>query len=46
MNKKLIGAVAVVTFFVGCGCQNSTDTDTNIQEGEQTGADAITYNIL
>ncbi len=43
MNKKLIGVVAVLTFFVGCGCQNSTDTDTNVQEGKQTSADAITY---
>jgi membrane-bound inhibitor of C-type lysozyme len=43
MNKKLIGVVAVLTFFVGCGCQNSGEDSINVQEGEQVGADAITY---
>ncbi|MEA3322999.1 MAG: MliC family protein [Patescibacteria group bacterium] len=44
MNKKVIGAVIVLTFLVGCGCQQGATDDSNVQEGDQTGANAITYN--
>jgi len=42
MNKKMIGVVAVLTFLIGCGCQQSEDTvDDN--ESQQPSANVVVY---